>query len=281
MTLLFGLGAAVFLAAIYSAITFYNPFIYINVIGTGALGFAIGSAIAKGGEQGKIRNRMVLPIIGLLCALAAEYVSWVVFIAALTDWTILLFDPGSIFSFMPMLAEKGYYSLAGSDVSGVILWILWGIEALIVLGLTVVMSMSSERVFCESSGDWAEDEKDIVRVQPKTETFFQDLIEERYQALDNDLQVLAPDTIPALRMDIARPRLRTASHYLSVVALTPKATKDGMEVETENVLSNLIVPAEVADQLHALAARAPVAPDEEDSEEDEVAASASPEKIQT
>ncbi|MEL6340929.1 MAG: hypothetical protein AAFQ65_13545 [Myxococcota bacterium] len=256
LALVAGLGAALVLAPIYSALTFINPFVYINVLATLGLGFGLTVAVQAGANWGSIRNYKVVVLVGVLSALMAEYASWVTFIFMLTERGTIILDPLAIVEVLPLIAQEGYYTLRSAPVSGTILWILWGVEASIVFGFTILGAWGVSSVYCEESGGWTQEESDVVRVHPTDDGFIQGLLDEKYEVLSERAEVLPPTSLEALRIDLFRPRLRTAKHYLSLVRLSPKETKDGVEAEEEVVLKHLIVPAHVADQVQALGAKA-------------------------
>ncbi|MEO1172064.1 MAG: hypothetical protein AAFX94_08420, partial [Myxococcota bacterium] len=154
------------------------------------------------------------------------------------------------------IAEEGYYSHGSSVDSGTLLWVLWGIEALMVFGIAAVGTVGVSEVYCEESGEWTEEQKDVVRLRPLNDQFIKKLLDQDYSVLHTDVELEPATSLDALRIDLFQPRIKTADHYLSVVQLSPKETKEGLEAEEQVVLKHLIIPPAAADSIRALGQRA-------------------------
>ena len=172
------IGAAMVLGIIYAYATFYIPLIYINVVITIGCGFVLGYAIAKLMLNFKCRNHMFCLVAGGIGGLACLYASWVGFAYIFFNkfypqfnvtFTKLLTSPGGLWNFAVDLSKTGWFSMGSSSstdpsyVKGVFLWIIWIIEAGIIVGAAVIMSAGAitEEVFCEKCDKWASKREDV------------------------------------------------------------------------------------------------------------------------
>ena len=164
LSLMGGAAAGFVLAAIYAYFIIFVPFIYVRVLGTVGLGFGVGWATGYALGLGKIRNmKAVYGIIGAV-SLITLYSAWVMWIYGLLDregeivsfWAVAL-QPWVVWDIMRSLNATGVWSLKGAEVSGVVLWVIWGIEALIILGFIFVTGVKAIRgvPFCEACLKWS------------------------------------------------------------------------------------------------------------------------------
>ena len=91
-----------------------------------------------------------------MVGLLAVYVSWVGWILAMSKQQLLTFAPGEILSVIAEAAEEGVWSISGSTPTGVLLYLVWIVEALLIIGATagVAMAIVSSAVFCEPCDRW-------------------------------------------------------------------------------------------------------------------------------
>ena len=263
------LAASVLFGVIYSAISYYNPIIYVGFIVTLGFGAALGASVIYAATTGHIRSNAVRLFLGLVAATVGEYVSWVIFISALTGWQSMIFDPTVLMQLVPAIAEEGYYSLRGAPVSGTILWVQWIVEALMVYGMALLLAGTFDKVYCEKSRQWIKDEEDVIRFEADSHSFMESLVSERYNVL-NDLKLLSLSAVPALRINLAVPEQYDANHYLSLDELTETETKDGVKVDSNTILNRLIIPADIAMKIRELKSKVPV--DEQTESMDDAAA---------
>ena len=165
------------LGLIYSYAIWYIPFIYINVLITGACGFAIGFIVDRSAIRlGKVRNNALAMLLALVGGFVACYFQWVVWVdlainisdsvggsrigfsisnIKLDEVLTLAADPALVVSLISEINAVGTWGLAGGAVSGIFLTIIWIIEAVILLGIPVLMaSKASKKPFSESTNNW-------------------------------------------------------------------------------------------------------------------------------
>lgn len=153
--------AAPILALIYSYATRYIPFIYINflilagfVLG---LGFAVNFAIALG----KVRNKLLGMVFGLVVGLAGLYACWVIWICTHIpiDYMELIKSPEGMKSIIGLINDQGTWGFrSGGNVSGTFLTVIWVIEALAIIVVPTFMAYGKTcDPFIENENEWAEE----------------------------------------------------------------------------------------------------------------------------
>ena len=154
LTLIGGTVAGIVLGAIYGFLIYWSPFVYINAFIT--LGFGFGLAVSVGGlgKVGKIRNAGVLTVVALIVAAVAYYVHWSVWVGRMTEAQVV--DPGTLWAFVSTVNALGPWSIFGWTPTGFALWAIWGIEAIVIVGLGTVSAHGMIDIpFCEDTGQWA------------------------------------------------------------------------------------------------------------------------------
>lgn len=166
--LVFGALGALILGFMYGYAIRYMPFIIVSVLITLGYGFFIGALVGQGGKVGKVRNLAALTAFGFLGGLMAEYTAWVFWTYAATRREILPFNPLELLAVMTAFAEKGSWSLRSLTPTGIFLWIVWGLEALIIIGCSAFMARSfvSGDPFCESCDRWVDKPRVITSLTP-------------------------------------------------------------------------------------------------------------------
>ena len=162
LTLVGGLIAGLVLSVIYSFLIFWIPFVYINFFVTFGFGLLIGVAVGSIAKFGKIRNTGVVAMLALGVAIIAYYAHWVAWIEFAADTRIT--EPGALWQFLSTLATLGAWSIFGWTPTGFAMWAIWGVEAVMIVGLGTFSAMGIIDIpFCEDTGQWAKDEKLAVR----------------------------------------------------------------------------------------------------------------------
>ncbi len=169
------------LALAYTYLIWYIPFFYINFFITAGFGFGVGIAISHLAVKiGKVRNSTLALVFGLLGGLIALYFSWAIWVdlvfnigesygnsrIGITTSNIeflqvfgLILQPDTLFSFISEINKTGTWGIRGSAVSGTILTIIWVIEFLIVLILSIIFPyIKAKTPFCEEDNKWFNEE---------------------------------------------------------------------------------------------------------------------------
>src|SRR5512140_1469957 len=125
-TPLFGIPAAVAVAAAYAYATLYIPLFGVgSVLLTAGFGLLVGVIAAAGIGRGKARHPGLATLLGLGVGLVALYASWAVWIfaffrrsgaeVALAD---LLLQPGPLWRIIGAVNAQGAWSIKGSTPTG-------------------------------------------------------------------------------------------------------------------------------------------------------------------
>lgn len=171
---------------IYAYASWYIPFIYIKVFLAGGYGFLVGYVMDWGFKWGKIRGFWNQKILAILAGIIALYCAWAIWEALVLEQSpfSLLLNPGLVWDTSRLFNQLGLWSIAGdTPVTGLMLDAFWGIEALIILGVSFFQA-SEVRPFSVEGNNWAEETKLSIR-QPigEPEQFKNALEAKNYEAL--------------------------------------------------------------------------------------------------
>lgn len=170
------LVAVAALSAAYAYVDVYSPIGgYISLLFIAGFGFGLLFSVSVILKLTKCRSSMFAAALGLGTGLLALYVSWAVFIYALLSRHEPLFDqsiveiltsPALVWRVVESINETGWYSLGDMTPSGGVLWAFWGIEALVIVGASVmggIIALSDE-VFCERCNRWCDESPNMPRL---------------------------------------------------------------------------------------------------------------------
>ncbi len=231
---LVGILASLVLGVIYAYITVYSPIGgYISLLFVLGYGFGVGIATAVAMKIGKCRNTKVAVLMGLLVGLFALYSSWVFFEFALfrhsglpIEWSNvpgMFRHPRSIWAMACAINQEGWFEISGGTPSGVFLWILWLIEAAIIVALVPICAYGaiSDEVFCEPCNRWTDDEQWINLALPDDPDQAARLTQGDIADLDN---MSAPSVAdyPYVQVHVTRCGMceKTATYQSKLVSLT-------------------------------------------------------------
>jgi hypothetical protein len=162
--------ATLLLALAYGYADAYCPIAgWVSLLMVGAYVVAVGTAVGTIGTFAKVRSDGFMAMAGAAVGLLALYTAWVAFEVAILgkdaassdrtpSYLELLPHPGVVWEIATSIGEHGWYTIGGGTPSGLILWILWAIEAVaVVLGVTALAGgWHSDHVFCEACDQWCD-----------------------------------------------------------------------------------------------------------------------------
>lgn len=188
LILAIAIGASI-IGFIYSFAVLYIPLIYLNLLCLFGAAFGMGLVANLVIGLGKVRNKSVALIFGLLVGLAGLYVSWVVWmhyyvnLSAFVEvsYLDLLTNPIGLWEAMWDINEVGTWGIgrSGGAVDGIMLTIVWAIEALAFVAVAVFFAYSKAcEPYLENDDAWAETTKigpfqfiqDITSLKQELET---------------------------------------------------------------------------------------------------------------
>ncbi len=155
-----GIPCGVILSCIYSYAIFYIPFIYLNFFITLFFGIFLGFILRKIAIIGKVRNTSLLMITGLIVGSIALYCSWITWIYAFTEHAYYTVDPSDMWLVISKTAELGAWTIFGWTPTGWALYLIWGIEALMIVGVTSILA-STIPPYCENCKQWLTNEIEL------------------------------------------------------------------------------------------------------------------------
>lgn len=174
ITIVLGTIAGIILAAAYVLLQWFIPIVYFNFIITLGFGFGLFYALDFLHKNGKIRNLKFAILSAIIAAIVGYYIHWALFVSLMfnTDGTIgdiwlsssfdsegfmyFLLYPSELFEAVAFLNEIGTFSLKSSVVSGAFLWVIWAIEAVVMIAFPIVLLTGgqSTKPFSEVQNSW-------------------------------------------------------------------------------------------------------------------------------
>ncbi len=156
LTLVAGSAGAVLLGALYAALIYWIPFVFLLFFLTFGLGIVLGAMSGALAAVGKIRHNGVTTQLAFVVSLVAYYVHWVVWMDLMTGE--MFFKPDELWILMNRIAEVGAWSIFGWTPQGGALWAIWGLEGIIIVGMgTIGAHAATDVPFCEATGQWTEE----------------------------------------------------------------------------------------------------------------------------
>ncbi|MEO0899101.1 MAG: hypothetical protein AAFY71_22000 [Bacteroidota bacterium] len=161
---------ALILGFVYAHAIYYIPLIYVRVLMTLAAGAAMGYVPRYLIKAGKIRNGLAAPIMSLMGGVLLLYVHWPIWVSlvlnqasgngAMATPAVFLADmlnPSLLWGKIQIINATGTWALEDSTFNDDVLWFVWIVEALIIVGMATFVGWRTESVpFDEKYGSWAQ-----------------------------------------------------------------------------------------------------------------------------
>lgn len=252
---------ALVLGAAYGYITRYNPLIYIQFLVTIGFGFGMGLAVAYAGKIGGARSKILLIGAGLLAGLLAEYSGWVFYVLA--EGKEFMLGPGSLVSKIKDHAEDGLWQVKNWKPKGGVLYAIWGLEGIVIVGGTVIVSLRGNTApYCETCKRWQEEPVALWPFHPIEDqsTFIAALERGDYSPI-LQLPRATPQATAYTRFALLQCPGCEQGHYLTVESVQIEVDKkNNTEEKVETVLENLIIDPATFQALEAKQTQHPVSP---------------------
>jgi len=262
------------LSTIYAYAIWYIPIPYVNFLVTGVFGFVVGLAVTiLALKYGKVRNNTVATVLGILAGLWALYFHWAVWIdlvfhisestqegdmiavsnANFGEVLGLAMNPSALFSIMSEINEFGTWGIKGGSVKGGFLTFIWIIEAIMIVGITVLSSSGQAgKPFCELNQKWY-NEKELAATSliSNPKEFIESLSQGNASALEGITTEADPKTQNHSKFTLFGNE--TNENYLSLSNFVGTTNSKGeLKMEEHIVASYLKVSEEIADKLEAI-----------------------------
>lgn len=269
-----GLTAGAILAVVYAYSIAYIPivgyFTFILSIGFGGL---LALFTAGGLRLGKVRNGPISTAVGITVGLIAFYISWAVWVYATLgradvelSLVALIMQPKVVWELVGTINELGAWSIKSFTPTGAVLWALWGVEALLIIGPSLLIAIINSDPFCERCNTWCSKEQ---RLKERTlgdvdPGLLKDPKSWRGLRMLDRLSPRAPDDTDWLRLDlhVCDPECRK-TQALDVVRVSTRQDSDGqMKEDVESIVQGLLLSNADVDRLRTVStnAAAPIEP---------------------
>ena len=262
-----GLVAGFILAVVYAYLEIYIPIAgYITFIMAAGFGLLTGAATGWGLMKGNVRHNGVGTLVGLVVGLIALHISWAVWIYAMirraefdASLIIILLRPDLMWEAILGINADGAWSMRSWTPTGIVLWTLWGIEALIVVGATVATAAGSIMLpFCETCKNWCEQEEGAARLALAEGGELKSHLESKNFGFVEKLGAPAPGAVEYLRLDLCCCKSCGTTNTLAVKSVTLDVDKRGETSEsTTDILENLLLSSDEVAKVRRLAELAP------------------------
>jgi len=252
-----GVASAAVLGIVYGYINNYNPLIYVQFFVTLFYGAGVGYALSKAVEWSKCRSAGATFAISAATGLFALYAAWVGFEYALINRSLspgetgptlfeLFSSPRAVWNIAWEINETGWFTLFRSKthLSGIVLTLLWVVEAAIIVGVTVFIPLGfvREHVFCEDCNVWCTEKKDLARFGPPRSSGV------RQRLTDGDLTALGELSAekillhqPYIRVDSQRCEQCNSTAAFTAKEITPEQDKEGKWSDKEKELAGPVL----------------------------------------
>ncbi len=259
-SLLLGLGVGALTASlvggIYSYIILYLPIAgFITFLLSAGYGAICGFVTAFMLKRGKVRNGTLSMGVVLLGQLIGFYVAWAVWVYALVTKDeptaeislMMVMNPLLLAKAVAAINETGAWTMSGTTPSGIFLWILWALEAVLVFGGAWVVSLGvfSGEVYCERCHRWCDNEPGVLLLPPADHGELKRAFEER--RFDSLALGMATQE-QFITVDVRSCGGCSEMQTLTLTQLTTTINKEGKpETTRTEILAGLLMePAEVA-----------------------------------
>ena len=249
--------AAVVMAVIYGAAAVYLPKVgYVKLVLILAALLVFGFGFGVGGLTGvmlkwaRVRSIAVVAVVSLLAAVLAYYVSWVTWetlILAREDVEVLplrlLARPDGVWYLATMINETGTIVFGSTEtpIRGPVLWVLWAVEAAIVVGIAsqVPVRMLRHLVYCEPCERWCNHYQAAVSVGYGDETALRQRLERHDLAVLQELGQPDLNAPHRFRIDLDNCPTCQNTHLLSVFRVDVTYQKGNRQEKAVRLIDRL------------------------------------------
>lgn len=242
---------------VYAYGILYLPIVELNLMLLIGFGLIIGAATMLSLRGGKVRNRTASVAVAAATGALSLYAAWGIWIKALlhrNDMTVkltaVLFDPSGLWQMIKVIDQQGAWRYHGTTVSGIVLWLVWGLEALAILGIAVGLGgMMPFEVFCEECNSWA-DKKTKGKLAAGDAAAIKRQLESQDLAAVQALGPAAADAGSWLELSLESCKKCGKTNALSAAIVSPTVSKEGQKLEgRQAVVRRLLITPEQAASL--------------------------------
>jgi hypothetical protein len=255
--------AALVMAVIYGAAAVYLPKVgYVKLVLILAAFLVIGFGFGVGGVTGymlkwaRVRSIVAVALVSVLAAALAYYVSWVTWETLVLRREgvevlplRLLARPDGVWYLATMINETGtiVFGTEETPIRGPVLWVLWVVEAAVVLGIgsQVPVRMLRHLAYCEPCDRWCDRHQAAVSVGYGDESALRSRLERKDLAVLQELGQPDLDGPHRFRVDLDNCPHCQDTHLLSVFRVDVTYRKGNRQEKAVRLIDRLRVsPAE-------------------------------------
>jgi hypothetical protein len=214
-------------------------------------------------HHGKVRSPWFAGVVSLGIGLFTTWFMWVTWGYALlhrsdsdVPFLALVWPPG-LWELMQAVNEHGAWSFKGATPTGAVLWVMWAIEAAILIGFPLVTGLGVAREpYCEHCDDWCGHAEALFITPPVEQAETAEHLERLdFGWLQNMGGVERPPPPRFTRWDLFECGCR-ATNAVRAVGIETKLDEKGQEQVTEHpVLEGLLLAPDVVPAFRALASQ--------------------------
>ena len=162
-----GLGTilAILVSFIYNLLIVVIPIVYINFFITLGFGLLLAYGVNFFSRLGKVRNKKQEIIIASIVGFIGFYFQWIAYFVflingehsfiAYKDSINLFYNIKLFIDLITELNQSGYWEIFGVLLKGFPLWIIWGIEAGLIIGIPIIAAINHPIIpFSETYNKW-------------------------------------------------------------------------------------------------------------------------------
>lgn len=249
IVLLLGAGlCSILLGVAYGIGNYFSPSVYINVFLPFGVGLAVGGMVYLIAKWTHIRNMAVVIVSGLVFGLLLEYTAFVAWIFALSNWEYIIYQPQDMKSLLAFIAVDGAWEMFGMVFKGAILYTVWALELIIILGCAAILpyTLLQPKAYCEQCKRWVTDHKSVLPFE-----VIQDPAGFRAQLEQGEFVILGslagvPYSAPQYTSyDLSHCSVCNNLHLLSIETITTTVDAQGRATTNKtDVIRNLLIDAE-------------------------------------
>lgn len=256
--------AALICGFLYGVVGYYNPFIYVTFLGALGVSALVGHWLHGRLVAGKIRNKGATILVALLVAGTLIYAAWWGYICAALEWEVLFVTPEGVLGFINLVSPQGLWSIKNSTPTGWALYVIWLIEAALIIGATLMTALEVSPPFCEDCDEVTTEAISMHPIPVRVINTLRDELEaEQYEPL---LEGVCQTALPSNFMAVTANRCPRCSEscYLRIQQLVVTSDKDGSpSTATTTVVPWIKVDAGIVAALEAEIAKGPRPPESE------------------
>lgn len=144
-----GVALAILLGFVYNFLLVVIPFVYVNFIISGAFGAILGYGVRFFSRWTKIRSKRQTLILAGITGFVGFYFQWIAYFVFLSsighsfqayqDNFVLFYNPVLFGDLLLQLNRVGSWSMFGVMFTDFPLWIIWGLEAVLIIGVPILL----------------------------------------------------------------------------------------------------------------------------------------------